>query len=67
MTPCIVPGDGPAEYEWAYLDDDMNPPGGPITWIPLCEDCCMYWRREATKVYRVRTLLSGVRSQRSHS
>lgn len=56
MTDCIVPGDGPAEYEWAYLDDDMNPPGGPLLWIPLCEACCIYWRQEADKRYRVRTL-----------
>jgi hypothetical protein len=46
---------GDAKYEWLYTEEEMNRPGCE-DWIPLCETCCVYWRRHATRPYRVKTL-----------
>lgn len=50
---------GPATVEWLYTEEEMHRPGFR-DWIPLCEECCAYWRREADRPYRVRTLRGPV-------
>lgn len=48
---------GVAEYEWLYTEEEMHHPDGKWYWLPLCEECCVYWREHAAgKPYRVRTL-----------
>lgn len=35
-----------AEYEWAYTGPEMRNDDGSLYWIPLCEECCAYWRSQ---------------------